>query len=49
MKKLILLFAVILLATFSFSQENMTYQKPPKEILDLVDILIEYNVIERDH
>jgi dipeptidyl aminopeptidase/acylaminoacyl peptidase len=36
MKKLILLFAIISLS-FAYSQENLDYQKPPKEILELVD------------
>ena len=39
MKKLILSFLSILCFTgATFAQENLTYQKPPKEILDLVDV-----------
>lgn len=37
MKKIIL-FAFLLISTLAFSQENLEYQKPPKEILELVDI-----------
>ena len=37
MKKIIL-FAFLLISTIAFSQENLEYQKPPKEILELVDI-----------
>ncbi len=37
MKKIIL-FALLLASTLAFSQENLEYQKPPKEILELVDI-----------
>ena len=38
MKKLILFIATLLISSFSFGQGNVTYQKPPKEILDLVDV-----------
>jgi len=37
MKKLIY-FTFFLLATYGYAQENVGYQKPPKEILDLVDV-----------
>ena len=37
MKKIIL-FALLLISTIAFSQENLEYQKPPNEILELVDI-----------
>jgi len=36
MKKITRLF-FILMASFGFAQEDITYQKPPQEILDLVD------------
>lgn len=36
MKNLFFTF-LLLLTTFMYSQENLTYQKPPKEILDLVE------------
>jgi len=36
MKKLTCLL-FILAASFSFAQEDISYQKPPQEILDLVD------------
>ena len=38
MKKLSLFVAAICSVLSLFSQENVTYQKPPKEILELVDI-----------
>lgn len=38
MKKLSLLVAAFCSIFYFFSQENVTYQKPPKEILELVDI-----------
>lgn len=38
MKKFSLLIAGICSVFYFFSQENVTYQKPPKEILELVDI-----------
>ena len=37
MKKLLLI-TVFLLNFLGFSQENLDYQKPPQEILELVDI-----------
>ena len=37
MKK-ILLIALVLTSALAFSQENLEYQKPPQEILELVDI-----------
>ncbi len=37
MKRLIYI-AVFFLATGVYAQDNLTYQKPPKEILDLVDV-----------
>src|SRR5690606_40890890 len=37
MKKLIATIAFFLLATPFIAQEKLTYQKPPKEILELVD------------
>ncbi len=37
MKKFILI-ALLLTSTFAFCQENVEYQKPPQEILELVDI-----------
>ena len=37
MKKFILI-ALLLTSTFAFCQENLEYQKPPQEILELVDI-----------
>lgn len=38
MKNWIFTFAALVCATFAFSQEALTYQKPPKEILELVDV-----------
>lgn len=37
MRKLLFLIGVFCLPTMLFSQENVTYQKPPKEILELAD------------
>lgn len=37
MKKLLTIFLGLGCAYVSFAQENLTYQKPPKEILELVD------------
>lgn len=39
MKKLILnLFSILLISGGLFAQENLTYQKPPQEILELIDV-----------
>ncbi len=32
-----ILLIILFLASYSYAQENLTYQKPPKEILDLAD------------
>ncbi|MGK0412035.1 MAG: dipeptidyl aminopeptidase/acylaminoacyl peptidase [Polaribacter sp.] len=32
-----MLLLIVFLATYSFAQENLSYQKPPKEILELAD------------
>lgn len=38
MKTAILSFSIFALSFFTYAQESVTYQKPPKEILDLVDV-----------
>lgn len=38
MKKTFFTISLILLSTVSWAQEALTYQKPPKEILDLIDV-----------
>ncbi len=43
MKKILFLF--LLIQSFSFAQENVTFQKPPKSILELVDFERAPNVI----
>ena len=37
MRKVFILLCVLVFLNHSFSQEKLTYQKPPKEILELVD------------
>lgn len=37
MKNLLSLFVLVSFVSFTFAQDNLGYQKPPKEILDLVD------------
>ena len=39
---------LVLIPGISFSQENVTYQKPPKEILDLVDVPLAPSVLMDD-
>jgi len=48
MKKLILLITAFFVITFAFGQGNVTYQKPPKEILDLVDVPLPPSVLIDD-
>jgi dipeptidyl aminopeptidase/acylaminoacyl peptidase len=38
MKKITLICCILFGINFYFSQENLSYQKPPKEILELVDV-----------
>ena len=38
MKKFIFSFSFLFIATSGLAQENLTYQKPPQEILELVDV-----------
>lgn len=46
--KRLLSFILLLLITKTFAQENAIYQKPPKEILDLVDVPRAPNVLLDD-
>jgi len=47
MKKIVFLFALVV-SFFSFSQEKLTYQKPSKEILELVDAPLAPSVLLTD-
>lgn len=48
MKKLFLLLPMMITLSFSYSQENLDYQKPPKDILDLVDVQLAPGVMMDD-
>ncbi|MEZ4995714.1 MAG: prolyl oligopeptidase family serine peptidase [Saprospiraceae bacterium] len=48
MKKLFLLLPILIITLNAFSQENLDYQKPPKDILDLVDVPMAPSVLMDD-
>ncbi|GHA39719.1 hypothetical protein GCM10007103_21380 [Salinimicrobium marinum] len=49
MKKLCSSFCLLLFISFGHAQENLTYQKPPQEILELVDVpLAPYTLLNDD-